>query len=266
MALCSSYTLAALVTEFRERAVAGEPQKSIIGWLASLVKSTGIKMRSDKCTAPQFLDLPPKNRGRQVPVVIERGMLRVQFDTEPRRIILSRGCRGCGSRLCAECNGAVIDVRTWTHLAVPPRAFDPRPSNKEVDRAFAAPDADGVIMTGHYKVIQVIDGTDVTLYSWTRPKKGLVWCLASANGFDVSHLKWGGDETYAEVLFELLAKSPTFMAATGLRLRSGLHCVDDVRLEFQTIERGRCYTIGFRHPNYHPIVADPPGVLEYLVG
>ena len=107
MALCISYTLAALVAELRERAVAGEPQQSLISWLASLVKGLGIKMRTDKCTAPQFLDLPPKNRGRQVPVVIKRGMLRIRFDTEPRRIILSRGRRGGGSRLCAECNGAV---------------------------------------------------------------------------------------------------------------------------------------------------------------
>ena len=260
MALCRSYTLAALVAELRERAVAGEPQGSLIGWFASLIKGLGIKMRTDKCTASQFLDLPPKNRGRQVPVVIERGMLRVQFDTEPRRIILSRGRRGDGSRSYAECNGAAIDVRTWTLFAVPPCAFDPRPSKKEVDRAFAAPDADGVVRTGHYNVIQVIDGTVVTMYTWTHPKKGLVWCLASANGFDVSHLKWGGDETYVEVLFELLAKSPTFLAATGLRLRCGLLCVDDVRLDFQTLERGRCYTIGFRHPNSHPMVADPSGV------
>ena len=258
MALCSSYTHAALVAELRERAVAGEPQESLIGWVASLVKGLGIKMRTDKCTAPQFLDLPPKKRGRQVLVVIKRGMLRVQFDTEPGRIILSRGRRGGGSRLCTECNGAVIDVRTWTHLAVPSRAFDPRQSKQIVDRAFAVPDADGVIRTGHYNVIQVIDGTVVTIYSWTHPKKGLVWCLVSANGFDVSHLKWDGDETYAEVLFELLAKSPTFLAATGLRL--SLLCVDDVRIDFKTLERGRCYTIGFRHPNFHPMVADPPGV------
>ena len=128
MPLCSSYTLAALVAELCERAVAGESQESLIGWLASLVKGLGIKMHIDKCTALQFLDLPPKNRGRQVPVVIERGMLQVQYDTEHGRIILSRGRRGGGSRLCAECNGAVIEGRTWTHLAVPPRAFDPRPS------------------------------------------------------------------------------------------------------------------------------------------
>ena len=127
MALCSSYTLAALVAELRERAVAAEPQESLKGWLASLVKGLVIKMRTDKSTALQFLDLPPKNRGRQVPVVIERGMLRVQFDTELGHIILSRGRRGGGNRLSAECNGAVVDVRTWTHLAVPPRAIDPRP-------------------------------------------------------------------------------------------------------------------------------------------
>ena len=71
--------------------------------------------------------------------------------------------------------------------------------------------------------------------------------------------KVGGDETYAEVLFELLAKSPTFLAATGLRLRRSFICVDDVRLDFQTLDRGRCYTIGFRHPNFHPMAADPPG-------
>ena len=87
-----------------------------------------------------------------------------------------------------------------------------------------------------------------------------MWCLSSANGFEVSHLKCGGDETYAEVLFKLLAKSPTFLAATGLRLRRGLLCVDDVLLDFQTLDRVRCYTIRFRHPNFHPMTADPPGV------
>ena len=72
----------------------------------------------------------------------------------------------------------------------------------------------------------------------------------------MSNRKWGGDETYAEVLFELLAKSPNLLAATGLRPRRG----DDVRLDFRTLDRGRCYTIGFRHPNFHPMAADPPGV------
>ena len=42
--------------------------------------------------------------------------------------------------------------------------------------------------------------------------------------------------------------------------RRGLLCVDDVRLDFQILDRGRCYTIGFRHPNFHLMAADPPGV------
>ena len=104
MALCCYHMRAALVAELRERHVAGEPPESLIGWLASLVKGLGIKMRTDKCTAPQFLDLgglPLKSRGRQVPVVIERGMLRVQFDTE----LLSRGRRGGGSSLSLSATG-----------------------------------------------------------------------------------------------------------------------------------------------------------------
>ena len=62
------------------------------------------------------------------------------------------------------------------------------------------------------------------------------------------------------MLFELLAKNPTFLAATGLKVKRDLLCVDDVRLDFQTLECGRCYTIGFHHPNFHPMVADPQGV------
>ena len=44
MALCSSHTLAALVAELREQAMAGELQESLIAWLASLVKGLGIKI------------------------------------------------------------------------------------------------------------------------------------------------------------------------------------------------------------------------------
>ena len=34
----------------------------------------------------------------------------------------------------------------------------------------------------------------------------------------------------------------------------------DTRLNFKYLDRGRCYTIGFRHPNFHPMTADPPGI------
>lgn len=69
-----------------------------------------------------------------------------------------------------------------------------------------------------------------------------------------------GDETSAKVLYGLLAEYPTFRAAAALGLNRRLLCADDVRLDFKHLDRGRCYTFGFRHPNFHPMTANPPGV------
>ena len=103
-----------------------------------------------------------------------------------------------------------------TYLVVPPRAFAPRPLAKEVDRV---PDADGEIRTGLYDIIQVSEGAVVTHYCWTHPANGPIWCLASSNGYDVSHLKWIGGKTYAEIVYDLLADSPDFPATVGLGFR-----------------------------------------------
>lgn len=178
------------------------------------------------------------------------------------RIILScdRGGARADAPLCGECNGAVIDAQSWTHLVVPPRAFASRPSPREVDRALAVPDADGVVRTGHYDVIQVSDGTVVTLYGWRHPTKGLIWCLASSNGYDVSHLRWMGEKTYAELVYELMSALPGCAPATGLELLRDHLCPGDVRLGFRFLAPTRCYTVGFRHPNFHPMGADPPGI------
>lgn len=182
------------------------------------------------------------------------------------RIILSCDRRNIriDAPLCAEANGAVIDARTWKHLVVPSRAFTPRPSAKEVDRGLAAadesPEGDR-LGTGVYDVIQVGDGTVVNLYCWDHPTKGPIWCLSSSNGYDVSHLKWMGAKTYAEIVHELfLASDPGFAAATGMTLERDYLCEGDMRLAFASLDRSRSYTIGFRHGNFHPMRADSPGI------
>ena len=142
----------------------------------------------------------------------------------------------------------MIDARTWTHIVVPPRAFASRPWAKEVDRALSAWDADGDIRTGLYDVIQVSDGTVVMLYNWTHPAKGPIWCLAMGNGYDVSHLRWMGGKTYAEIVHGLLADCPGFPAAAGLGFRRDSLCEGDTRLNFKYLDRGLCYTIGFCPP------------------
>ena len=69
-----------------------------------------------------------------------------------------------------------------------------------------------------------------------------------------------GGKTYAEIVHGLLADCPVFPAAAGLGFRRDFLCEGDTRLDFKYLDRGLCYTIGFRRPNFHPMTADHPGV------
>lgn len=258
-------SLSGLLATLRRRAAAGETQTALVRWLRQHADRAGVRMcceslkKEDHPEAAGDATRRWRHRFRQVPVTIRRGLLRVELnETRVGRIILSCERRGCAATpLWAECNGAVIDACTWRRLAVPPRAFGPRPSAKAVNRLLAIPDADGVVRTGPYDVIRVNDGTVVTLYRWTHPAKGPVWCLATSNGYDVSSLKWMGEKTYAEAIHELLLKRPGFSEAVGLELRRDKN---DTRLDFKKLDAGWCYTFGFRHPHFHPMDADQPGV------
>lgn len=146
-----------------------------------------------------------------------------------------------------ESNGLVIDARTWRVLAVQPRAFNLRPKPALVDAALAA---------GEYDVVPVDDGTIVTLYYWENPREGGVWSIASSNGYDVSTLYWMGGLTYAEVIWDLANRLyPEWRDATGMSLVPTAQ--GGKRLAFTALDRGRCYSVGFRHWNFHPVRADP---------
>jgi hypothetical protein len=174
------------------------------------------------------------------------------------RLVLSGDKRGGGSvrgrgvPLYYECNGLVIDARTWRALAVPPCAFNLRPNAKAVDAALA---------DNLYDVIHADDGTVVTLYSWNHPTDGDVWALASSNGYDVSSLYWIGNRTYAEVVFDLIERHyPALKATAGASLEKRADGI--TRLVFAGLRRDLCYTLGFRHHNFHPLFADPERVWQ----
>jgi hypothetical protein len=155
--------------------------------------------------------------------------------------------RGRGAPLYYACNGLVLDARTWRALAVPPCAFNLRPSAKAVDPFLAE---------GLYDVIRADDGTVVTLYRWDHPTDGGVWALASSNGYDVSSLRWIGPRTYAEVVHDLAARLyPAFVAEAGLGLERTPG--GETRLTFARLDPAYCYTLGFRHHDFHPVRADP---------
>jgi hypothetical protein len=209
-------------------------------------------------------------RPQEPPAGARFGHLRVRSGGGPfiGRVFLSADgreprARG-GSALRGECNGAILDARTWEWLVVPSRAFAPRPPPRAVDEALAAPgDAK---RTGAYDVIQVSDGTVINLYRWAHPARGPIWCIGTGKGYDVSPLLWMGGETYAELVHGLLAAVPGFAAATGLALRHDFLCPGDTRLAFDRLDPARSYTLGFRHHNFHPKASDPPGIWNIQTG
>jgi hypothetical protein len=109
---------------------------------------------------------------------------------------------------------------------------------------------------GLFDVIPVDDGTVLTLYAWDHPVEGHIWCLASSNGYDVSTLKWMGPLSYAEVFADLAKRLyPEFAKASGMSLVVGPGGA--ARLAFTALDASKCYTVGLRHHNFHPLREDP---------
>lgn len=144
-----------------------------------------------------------------------------------------------------ECNGLVLDSRTWKILAVPPCGFNARPKRDIINRNLSK---------NMYDIININDGTVLTLYHWTHPTDGNIWSLASSNGYDVTPLLWMGSMTYAEIVYDLASRLyPDFCKKTGLTLNE----VNGVkRLCFTNLDTTKCYTIGVRHHNFHPMHSD----------
>ena len=226
-------TLTELLTE-TQRLAAKEDHNNddIIEWVYSICHGYDIRVRHDQVNLEDGA-APSEPLTRGVPVCrLVLSTTKTVQKTVP---------------LQYECNGVVIDPRTWRVLAMPPGAFNLRPIAKTVNMFLAA---------DLYDIIRVDDGTVVTIYQWLHPTNGPTWAMASSNGYDVSSLCWIGDLTYAEVFRDLARRAyPAFCAASGLNLR---HYDDgDDCLEFDKLDPTRCYTIGFRHHNFHPMLADP---------
>ena len=268
--------MCALLTSLQAMRKRGYKQDSIIGYVYQISAHLGIRPCRDQYVVPQESPAPAKPKPKS-----KRGLISVPLSammdgpyqvgigntfsitmpnmempparpTTSSRIVLSPGRRRDRTpALCAslvyECNGLVIDANTWKALAVHPRSFNPQPSSHIVNELLA----DNV-----YDIIRVDDGTVVTLYSWEHPIDGPTWSLATGNAYDVSSLNWIGDMTYAEIFYDLATRLyPDFVSETGITLVN----TDDggTKLEFKNLSRTVCYTVGFRHHNFHPMTSDP---------
>lgn len=140
------------------------------------------------------------------------------------------------SELYYHCNGLVIDTEKWVPIAVPPLAFNRRQMFTEVRNYME-----------YYDIIPIIDGTIVNLYYWNNG-----WNISSGNSYDLSNFYWMGNKTYSELIFDLLSRlAPKAIQTLGIKLKT------NKKLEFSNLDKSYCYTIGFRHHNFHLLTTDP---------
>lgn len=116
------------------------------------------------------------------------------------------------------CNGLVLWAPTWDVLVLPPPVVTKKYRVTNIVKKLP-----------NCTVYKVNDGTMVTLY-WFQNE----WRMSSIKGFDVTNFKWIGERTYMEAFCEV---APDF--------------------DFETLDQNRCYTIGFRHWDFHPLTTDP---------
>jgi hypothetical protein len=122
------------------------------------------------------------------------------------------------------CNGLVLGYPSWNLLSVPPEMCAPSYNLTHVTNTIDT-----------YDVYDIRDGTTVTLYSHDGE-----WCMSTVNGIDVRNYRWTGGLTYAEALQEVATLYPEF--------------------SFDTLDTNKCYTVGFRHADFHPLKTDPPAM------
>jgi hypothetical protein len=146
-------------------------------------------------------------------------------DGVPRRVLLTAIRMHADQReLSRQCNGIVLEYPSWKVLAMPSRAFDPHVNVTHICNNIQK-----------YKMYDIKDGTTITLY-WHSVTS--TWVMSSANGFDVGGYRWMGRATYSEAFNVVAAAYPEF--------------------KYELLDKGYSYTIGFRHPDFHPLLSDGP--------
>lgn len=139
------------------------------------------------------------------------------------------------------CNGLIID-KNWNPIVIPPMLFNKKKKITEKDSNI-------IDNIDKYDILKVIDGTIVSIYWYKETQK---WCISSSRGYEVSFYYMIGELTYSEIIFDLLTKFAP-KAIKNCKISIDIN----KRLHFDNLDKNYCYTIGFRHHNFHPLLEDP---------
>lgn len=119
-----------------------------------------------------------------------------------------------------ECNGLILEQKTWRPLVVPCRSLrfniDTDVSNKFLHQ-------------GLYHIYRVQDGTCFNMYYYNNE-----WVISTAKGYNMNNVSWNNGKTYKEVVIE---------------------CLERIGLTWDTftsqLDTTHCYSFGFKHPDIH---------------
>jgi hypothetical protein len=126
-----------------------------------------------------------------------------------------------------ECNGLVIDTKTWKPVVISPLLFRSNVQTNVVNVH---------LVNDLYDMMPVSDGTVVSFYYWEPLNQ---WRIATSRGYDMTECKWGS-KTYLELWGEICD-------SYGYKSTSEF---------FETLDKTRSYTFGFKHEDIHPFCED----------
>jgi len=122
--------------------------------------------------------------------------------------------------LLQECNGLILDKKTWNPLVVPPRSLR---FNIETNKS------NRFLIQGLYHIYLSDDGTCFNLYYWNNK-----WIISTTSGYEMNNIKWDEKQTYQELISE---------------------CLDNRGYTWETftelLDVKNCYSFGFKHPKLH---------------
>jgi hypothetical protein len=137
--------------------------------------------------------------------------------------------------LLSQCNGVVIDIHTVKVVACMPESMNIK---------YVPDELQPFIEKGYYDCVKVNDGTICCLYPQQEHGKQY-WQISTNGSSNMDQVRWTSENTYGELLCELLAREYDLPVE-----------VDD-RIRISGLNPKYAYTFGVRFHDHHPVTIDP---------
>ena len=127
-----------------------------------------------------------------------------------------------------ECNGLVLDMKSMKPLVIPQKTFIKSIDTNEVNLNLSK---------DLYDISLIEDGTTISLYYSDDLDS---WRISTQKGYDMTDKMWGS-QTYKSIIDDILI----------------VYNIEKSDF-FDSLDKYKCYTFGFKHPSMHPFREGKP--------